>query len=73
MSGISGMLIVKDDPKQEISGYSCPYNCDREVQITFQSFQYADTDDAAFPVVQRDIEDDESFRLIYLKKAWICF
>ena len=59
---MSGMLIVEDDPNHEISSYSCPNNCNREVQITFQSFQYADTDDAAFPVVQRDIQDDISFR-----------
>lgn len=66
LSGMSGMLIVEDDPSlpenAAISAFSCPNNCDREVQVVFQSFQYADDDDAAFAVLQKDIHDDEGFR-----------
>ena len=60
------MLIVEDDPNlpenEAVSAVSCPNNCDKEVQIVFQSFQYANDDDAAFTVFQNDIGDDQSFR-----------
>lgn len=64
LSGMSGMLIVEDEPSAPgVSAYSCPDNCDREVQIVFQSFSYSDDDDAGYAVLQRDIHDDEKFRL----------
>jgi len=63
LSGMSGMLIVEDDVSEEIAQYSCPQNCNREVQIVFQSFQYANDDDAAFTSFQKDINDDKSNRL----------
>jgi len=66
LSGMSGMLIVEDDPTAEenaaVSAVSCPDHCDRETQIVFQSFQYANDDDAAYAVFQRDIQDNEAFR-----------
>ena len=62
LSGMSGMLIVEDDVSEEIAQYSCPHNCNREVQIVFQSFQYANDDDAAFTSFQKDINDDKSNR-----------
>lgn len=67
LSGMSGMLIVEDDStlpeNSALSAVSCPENCDKEVQIVFQSFQYADDDDAAFTAFQKDIHDAGSFRL----------
>jgi len=67
LSGMAGMLVVEDDPdlaeNKEISAVSCPDNCGKESQVVFQSFQYANDDDAAFVAIQRDIHDDESFRL----------
>jgi len=63
LSGMSGMLIVEDNVEDEISQFSCPNNCDREVQVVFQSFQYANDDDAAYTSFQKDIKDDKSNRL----------
>ena len=56
------MLIVEDNVEDEISQFSCPNNCDREVQVVFQSFQYANDDDAAYTSFQKDIKDDKSNR-----------
>ena len=62
LSGMSGMLVVEDEAEDEIARYSCPRHCDREVQIVFQSFQYANDDDAAFASFQKDINDDKANR-----------
>jgi len=59
------MLIVEDDPDnipEALNLISCPNNCDNDIPIVIQDFQYAAIDDAAFASVQRDIRDYEGFR-----------
>lgn len=58
------MLIVEDEDN-ELSEISCPKNCEKEVQIVFQSFQYSsdpDDSDGAFSLLQDEIGDNPEYR-----------
>uniref|UniRef100_H2YB99 Plastocyanin-like domain-containing protein n=1 Tax=Ciona savignyi TaxID=51511 RepID=H2YB99_CIOSA len=66
IGGMGGMLIVEDAPasmSMELASVSCPGNCQHDVQIVLQTFQYTHDEDSGFAMLQRDVHDYEGFRL----------
>nr|XP_018667701.1 putative multicopper oxidase GMC1 isoform X1 [Ciona intestinalis] len=66
IGGLGGMLIVEDDPSlmsTELASVSCPDNCEHDVQILLQTFQYNSDEDSGYSILQREIHDYEGFRL----------
>jgi len=71
LGGMSGMIIIEDDPKTmspELDAASCPNNCDNDIPMVFQLFQYRSDEDGSFSVAQKDIHDDDMFR--YVEENW---
>ncbi|XP_039269784.2 uncharacterized protein LOC120344568 [Styela clava] len=65
LSGMSGMIVVEDPvTTNPISSYSCPNNCDHEIQLLFQpTMLYKTADDGfSFVRIQKRIRDAGKFR-----------
>ena len=65
LGGMAGMIVVEDDPAQmstDLDAVSCPNNCENDLQMVLQLFQYSTDEDGSFSVAQKDLHDYEGFR-----------
>jgi len=59
------MIIIEDDSKTmspELDAASCPNNCDNDIPMVFQLFQYRNDEDGSFSETQKEVHDNEAFR-----------
>ncbi|XP_078492349.1 laccase-like [Ciona intestinalis] len=66
MGGMGGLIIIEDDPATmttELASVSCPGNCEHDVQILLQTFQYSPEERSGHSFLQREMHDDKLFRL----------
>nr|XP_026690240.1 uncharacterized protein LOC100175585 isoform X2 [Ciona intestinalis] len=66
MGGMDGLIVIEDDPASmpaELAAVSCPDNCQHDKQILLQTFQYSPDEESGHSIQQREIHDNEAFRL----------
>ncbi|CAK8689527.1 unnamed protein product [Clavelina lepadiformis] len=66
LGGMAGMIVVEDNPAEmstDLDAVSCPNNCENDLQMVLQLFQYSTDEDGSFSVAQEDLHDYEGFRL----------
>ncbi|XP_039256433.2 multicopper oxidase mco-like isoform X2 [Styela clava] len=77
MSGLSGLLIVDDEPNTmavQLNDVSCPDHCEHDIHVLLQStLQYSDNSDGVSFIwnIQRKIGDTEYFRLNDSVEQWL--